>query len=500
LKAKGYFKTPQKIVEKMVATLFEAHPPSPSDRILDTGCGPGDFINGIVQWCNNNKVALQKITGVELDTSHAQNAQRRFKEHPQITIEKTDFLLKPEEKYDYIIGNPPYVPITELTAEEKKLYKPRFETAIERFDLYHLFFEKSLKSLEKGGRLVYITPEKFTYTSTTKPLRRLLASMQVKEIEFLDEDTFKGLTAYPTITVIDNMPYLEDTKVTYRDGTVKKVKLPITGESWASVLNGKMEADVKYRLKDVCKRISAGIATGADEVFVKKGNTIHEELKPHAYPTISGKELDSDKESFTVSNSMLVPYDKDGKLLPFEELGALAKYLSQDHIVKRLKKRVFSKGKAWYSFHDSVPMRDLLQPKIIFKDITVKPRFWIDEAGIIVPMHTVYYIVPKGGIRIEDIFNYLMSDFAQDWMMIHCQRARGGFIRLQSNVLKEMPIPEGLYSSHGNNEAMVSELEPNIFSEAVRFYWDQRNSQKRKQSQAGTTDQGTRSDVTGGSK
>jgi hypothetical protein len=45
---------------------------------------------------------------------------------------------------------------------------------------------------------------------------------------------------------------------------------------------------------------------------------------------------------------------------------------------------------------------------------------------------------------------------------------------------------------------MVLELEPYIFSEAVKFYWDQRSAQKRKQSQAGTFDQGTRSDVTGG--
>jgi tRNA1(Val) A37 N6-methylase TrmN6 len=250
IKAKGYFQTPQKVVELMVSILFEARPPTPKDHILDTGCGPGDFISGIIRWCDQNKVALPRIIGVELDSSHADTAKRRFKEFTEITIEETDFLLQPYSKYNYIIGNPPYVPITSLTDEEKKLYKPRFDTAIERFDLYHLFFEKSLKSLEKEGRLVYITPEKFINTSTTKPLRKLLAKMQVRKIEFLDEDTFKGLTTYPTITVVDNFPYLEDTKITFRDGTVKMVRLPINGESWSSVLNGKIESDVKYHLKD----------------------------------------------------------------------------------------------------------------------------------------------------------------------------------------------------------------------------------------------------------
>jgi hypothetical protein len=271
--------------------------------------------------------------------------------------------------------------------------------------------------------------------------------MQVREIEFLDEDTFKGLTTYPTITVVDCMPYLEDTKITYRDGTTKHVKLPTNGESWASILNGKIEADVKYRLKDVCMRISCGIATGAGSIFVRKNNLLYEDLKHFAYPTISGRDLNYKDESVKTTSSMLIPYDKNGKLLPLEELDALGKYLSQDHVIKRLKKRTCSAKKAWYQFHDSVPMKDLLQPKIIFKDITIKPTFWLDTTGTIIPMHSVYYIVPKEDYEIEKIFNYLKCDFAQDWMMVHCQRARGGFIRLQSSVLKEMPIPEILYSS-----------------------------------------------------
>jgi len=446
LVAKGYFQTPQKVVDNMVVKLFEGLYPKPTDTILDTGCGPGDFINGIIRWCTNNQTSLPRITGVELDSFYAQKAVGRFKEYPTIHIEETDFLLQPYKKYNYIIGNPPYVPITELSIDEKKLYKPRFNTAIERFDLYHIFFEKSLKSLKKRGRLVYITPEKFTYTSTTRPLRQLLTSMQVSEIEFLEEDTFEGLTTYPTITIIDNSPYVKETKIIYRDGTMKRVKLPINGDSWSSVLNGEVEAEVKYHLKDICLRISAGIATGADKVFVKNNNTLHEELKPYSYPTISGKELDVNKDTFRISQSMLIPYNKNGKLLPIEELGPLEKYLSQDHIVKQLTGRKSQREKAWYKFHDSVPLKDLLKPKIICKDITSKPRFWIDESGTIVPMHTVYYIIPKERVSIETLFNYLNSDFTRDWLMIHCQRARGGFIRLQSKVLKEIPIPEELYS------------------------------------------------------
>jgi methylase of polypeptide subunit release factors len=124
LNAKGYFKTPQTVVEKMVSTLFERRSPCPSDHVLDTGCGPGDFINGVIKWCEQNQIAIPKITGIELDTGHARNAERKFKDHYEVTIEETNFLLSPERKYEYIIGNPPYVPITELTDEEKNSINP----------------------------------------------------------------------------------------------------------------------------------------------------------------------------------------------------------------------------------------------------------------------------------------------------------------------------------------------------------------------------------------
>ena len=45
--------------------------------------------------------------------------------------------------FDYIIGNPPYVPIEGLDEAEKGRYKAAFLTAQGRFDLYLLFFRTS---------------------------------------------------------------------------------------------------------------------------------------------------------------------------------------------------------------------------------------------------------------------------------------------------------------------------------------------------------------------
>ncbi len=57
------------------------------------------------------------------------------------------------------------------------------------------------------------------------------------------------------------------------------------------------------------------------------------------------------------------------------------------------------------------------------------------------PRHTVYYIVPKAGVDFEGLLAYLNSDAAITWLEANCQRAASGFYRLQSTVLKQLPVP-----------------------------------------------------------
>lgn len=448
---RGYVQTPEKVVNHMVAKLFKDKPPKAADRVLDAGCGKGEFIEGIILWCKKHNNPVPKIVGVESDEELALASKRRFAYNAEVSIRKDDFLTTPDDKYPYIISNPPYASILEISEKEKTVYKSIFATAVGRFDLYLLFFEKSLKLLEEDGRLAFITPEKYIYVETAKPLRMMLARMQVREIEFLDENTFDGLVTYPTITIVENITASKGTLITHRNGTVKCVQLPEQGESWLSVLNGETTADLGHTLSDICVRISCGVATGADEIFVKETATLPEGLKKFAYPTISGRELTHQKGVAHSRFSMLVPYSKEGKLCPFEELSEFGSYLSQPQIMERLKQRVCCKDrkdrkprKPWYAFHENPPMHDVLLPKILCKDIAAKPDFWVDKEGCIIPRHSVYYIVTKNADKLEELFEFLNSDFAKDWLMKNSQRATNNFIRLQSHILKKLPIPDML--------------------------------------------------------
>lgn len=296
----------------MVELLFHGRPPRPDDRVLDPGCGTGAFIEGILRWCARHGCPFPRITGVESDPRHVDVLRRRFGGECAVETIHADFLLSEPGAYDFIIGNPPYVAITGLTEDEKQQYRSRFATARGRFDLYMLFFEQALAALAPGGRLVFITPEKYLYVDSAGPLRRLLARFHVEAIHLVPEDTFGDLVTYPTISTVCHAPPGK-TKVLRRDGRTAEIMLPQGEGSWLPALAGSDEGSGGMILADACVRISCGVATGADQVFVRPENELSADLRPFARPTIAGRELVPGSRELTRSDVMLMPYDEYGR-------------------------------------------------------------------------------------------------------------------------------------------------------------------------------------------
>lgn len=427
----------------MVEKLFADRLPTPDEVLVDPGCGPGAFISGLIRWSERNGRRLPEIVGYESEPARCAEAQHRFGHLPNVQVVCGDFLSCSGRSFDYVIGNPPYVSIYHITNHEKEQFRRRFFSAEGRFDLYLLFFEKALRLLNPNGRLVFVTPEKFLYVNTAQSLRRILGNYFVREIEFISEETFGDLVTYPTVTTVDFAFHLNaKTKVQLRNGAQCTVIFPQDGSSLQPLVNEYRSPghSNEIALQDVCRRISCGVATGADAVFVRKTSSLTPDLALYSYPTISGRDL-SDSSAICSNRSMLIPYDAGGKLLPIAALGALGTYLSEPSIRQKLEKRTCVQRKPWYAFHDSVPLSDMLRPKLICKDITSKPHFWVDRDGGIVPRHSTYYLVPVDPFRMDALCEFLNGPIAADWLQAHCQRASKGFLRLQSSVLKRLPIP-----------------------------------------------------------
>lgn len=105
-----------------------------------------------------------------------------------------------EGRFDIVPGNPPYVRMEFL-----KALKPRLETRCEmvsdRADLYCYFYERGLRLLKPGGRLGYISSNKFFKAGYGRPLREHLLHEATIEsvVDFGDLLVFKGVTTHPVI-------------------------------------------------------------------------------------------------------------------------------------------------------------------------------------------------------------------------------------------------------------------------------------------------------------
>ncbi|MGH7914298.1 MAG: Eco57I restriction-modification methylase domain-containing protein [Candidatus Binataceae bacterium] len=438
---KGFVPTPHRTVDLMVAELFRDKSPRPEDKVLDPGCGTGAFVGGLLRWCCARRIRPPKIVGVESNPYLAAKARAVYGGHASVEIRDDDFLTAPLQEYHFVIGNPPYVPITGLSEREKALYRKLFKSARGRFDLYLLFFEQALRSLKPQGRLVLITPEKFLYVETAFPLRAMLAQKNVQEIRLIDEQTFGSLVTYPTVTTVTNSPGHGSTLFVLRDSHRVRVLLPHHGGSWLPLIHGSDERPGAPILADICVRVSCGVATGADSIFVHKAGVLEDGLRSFAFTTIAGRQLSAENPDLRTRQVMLIPYARDGRLLGEVELGALVKYLRQPPIRAKLLRRTCARRKPWYAFHESPPLPDILRPKILCKDITAKPTFWIDRSGELVPRHSVYYIIPKRAEEVDALCTYLNSVPVREWLDANCQRAANGFLRLQSRVLKRLPLP-----------------------------------------------------------
>ena len=437
----GFVPTPDSLVDYMVSELMSNNLLTKETRILIPGCGDGQFIRGLIRHLGRDN--LPHVTAIELDKGRYEAVNREFGDIVEVVNE--NFLKTDYESFDLIIGNPPYVPIEGIIQSDRVYFKSKFESAYNRFDLYFLFLEKSLDLLKVKGKLVFVTPFKFLFVESAKKLRNVISKYHFQKLHVVSEKSFPGVVAYPCVSIISNEKSSEKTTVIHQNGEQIHINLAPSDENWIRALEDKAEIpDYKRTLSDICNRISLGPATGKDKLFVI-GNDVKlpKILEDLAYPTIAGKELIPGTETYTSSSRMIIPYDRETNKPLIEIADDLEKPFSK--INKQLLEEKKDKNTVpWFKFKDSVPFQDLLSPKILIKDITEKPEFWLDSSGTTIPRHTVYYLTPKENTTLSELIEYLRSDIAVKWLESECHKAANGSLRVQTAVLRRLPVPDNL--------------------------------------------------------
>ena len=110
-----------------------------------------------------------------------------------------------EEKFDIVIGNPPYISAKNIDKDQKIKLSKVYRTATGQFDLYSCFIENSFLVLKPEGVLTFITANTFLSNKYFKKLREILIKEKnIKEIVNLGETIFESARVGVAITLIKN--------------------------------------------------------------------------------------------------------------------------------------------------------------------------------------------------------------------------------------------------------------------------------------------------------
>jgi adenine-specific DNA-methyltransferase len=193
--------TPFEIVQRMVEL---AAPRANPSAVLEPACGDGRFLR-----CFGETFGFHhKLIGVEINPCHILpslgepegggkncNAISDVGESGGgiVQVIQADFLLwEPNEKFDIVIGNPPYGIVGDeshyplhVLRERKAEYKRRICTWRGKYNLYGAFIERGVRLLKSGGRLVFIVPTTWLVLDDFVLLRRFLAQRGGLEVFYV---------------------------------------------------------------------------------------------------------------------------------------------------------------------------------------------------------------------------------------------------------------------------------------------------------------------------
>lgn len=97
------------------------------------------------------------------------------------------------EKFDVVIGNPPYVDIKALPKESVKDYFKRFETTSNRINLYSIFIERGCHFISDKGVLAYIHPNSLLVNDSYQKIREYILD-DLRKIVKLPDSVFATAT------------------------------------------------------------------------------------------------------------------------------------------------------------------------------------------------------------------------------------------------------------------------------------------------------------------
>lgn len=294
-------------------------------------------------------------------------------------------------KFDFIVGNPPYIRIHNLNEEYRSFIKEEFKFVSGTIDIYLVFFELSIKCINSNGKIGFITPNSFLHNTSYKNFRKYLKVNKLIEvlIDFKHHKIFKGFSTYTSITILKNNNIKES--FAYNElindeikliNEISFKKLNIDNFSFTSDKDELFLSSLKNKtrlIKDFYD-VQYGFATLRDKIFISKVEEIDDNYvifnkfkleKKILLKIVKGSKYKGNLDSLEY---IIFPYKLiNGRYIAFNEneleleFPYTYKYLLYNKT--ELVKRDIDKSAKWFEFGRSQAVQSIHKEKIVLSTL-----------------------------------------------------------------------------------------------------------------------------------
>lgn len=308
--------------------------------------------------------------------------------------------------FDVVIGNPPYISLSKVKEQSNYFSAAGFETYSKGADIYSLFYERGGQILKHKGFLTYITSNSWLRAIYGELLKKHfvknlqpISLLNIEDIQIFEEATVESniitlqkrkLTeSFPAVNLSDDYilgsSLSEYFDIHHFEFTVPETAEWFIGNKAEGALKMKVETNIKL-LKEFSIDINRGFLTGYNQAFIideqKKDELIQLDTKNAEIikPILRGRDLK--KYSYEFENVYLINSHNGLKATGLEKIDVKNEFpFIYEHFktfLPKVKSR-YDQGDHWTNLRNCAYLNDFEKPKIVWGEISDKPKFAYDE-------------------------------------------------------------------------------------------------------------------------
>lgn len=404
---------------------------------VDNSCGDGNVLTEAVKRyikaskkegydINSIKRNLEcDIIGYDIDKEAVKTTINRLSEiaakegifDVRWGVQTLDYLETPIKKFDYIVGNPPYITYHDLTIEQRGYVNSNFSSCQEgRFDYCYAFIEKSIKSLTTTGKMAYLIPFSIFRNRFAFNLRKQLLEKLCKIIDLSGIDVFPNRTVGTAIIICKNENVGEVIHIC-KEGKTNTISKTSLDEKW--VFEAQPIAEKKFG--DYFNVLNS-VATLKNEIYLfepEREDDSYYYFKNIKIEKTMAHTAASPRSRRTNRNYKIIfPYKIDGKnIARIKEEDFKVQYpCTYQYLLKKkndLQNRTLDKRTNWYEYGRSQALLSIGSEKILIPMVLSSKLITYREEADTIPFAGYYITCKTSQYTLNDAKHILES---QDFM------------------------------------------------------------------------------------